>query len=105
MDGCPKSKTGIYLKRTQPVGQYPANGFGLYDMLGNVFEWTADSYQGSFNAIPRNGRAYVNGTCFSSVIRGGSWNETPCNLQVSVSGYRSPGSGGITVGIRLAQDF
>jgi len=56
-----------------PVGSYPPNGFGLYDMAGNVFEWTEDCFKGSYAGAPDDGRAWTTGDCNVRVLRGGSW--------------------------------
>ncbi|MBK6596781.1 MAG: formylglycine-generating enzyme family protein [Proteobacteria bacterium] len=57
-----------------PVGQYPPNAFGLYDVIGNVWEWTQDCYQGPYAAEPVDGSAYeVQGQCELRAVRGGSW--------------------------------
>ena len=68
-------KTGVYLVQTRPVGSYPANPWGLYDMHGNVSEWTCsiytESYAGSENTCVDNS------VLSRRVIRGGSWNSNP----------------------------
>ena len=58
---------------THPVGQKQANGYGLYDMSGNVWEWMSD---------------YYNGNCETRVLRGGSWSFGPNFLRAA---YRSIG--------------
>jgi formylglycine-generating enzyme required for sulfatase activity len=70
---------------TAEVGSYKPNGFGLYDMHGNVFQWTADCYEETYKDVPADGSAHSTGNCKSRVARGGSWNSTPDALR---SAYR-----------------
>ena len=56
-----------------PVGSFRPNPFGLYDMIGNVEEWTADCWNSNYNGAPADGRAWQQGDCKHRVIRGGSF--------------------------------
>ncbi|MBK4729956.1 formylglycine-generating enzyme family protein [Oxynema sp. CENA135] len=71
---------GQFREQTTPVGQFPPNAFGLYDMHGNVWEWCADSWHRNYEGAPRDGSAWVgekNDSC--SLLRGGSWYNDPHN--------------------------
>jgi formylglycine-generating enzyme required for sulfatase activity len=74
-------------KHTARVGSYPPNGYGLYDMVGNVMEWTASNY------------GYSSGI---KVLRGGSWGSGP---GVTHPGFRNPGEPHIryALGFRCVQ--
>lgn len=63
------------------VGQYPANGFGLYDMAGNAAEWVADCWSDSYRTTPRDGSAFTTPGCRERVLRGGSFNNDPRYLR------------------------
>ncbi len=69
---CPSN----YLE-TSPVGTFEPNGFGLYDMHGNVFEWVEDCGNTTYRWAPKDGSAWTEGDCSLRVLRGGSWYDSP----------------------------
>ena len=69
---------GVCRNETTPVGQFPPNAFGLYDMHGNVWEWCADTWHNNYQGAPTDGSAWLkNGDNNRSHLRGGSWLDNP----------------------------
>jgi len=68
---------------TAPVAKFRANGFGLYDVIGNVWEWTEDCYNKSYDSAPANGTAWTSGDCTRRVNRGGSWDNYVYDARVA----------------------
>ena len=78
---------------TAPAGSFSANGFGLHDVLGNVWEWVEDCWNERYVGAPSDGSAWTNGNCGRRVLRGGSWYDIPWFLRSAFrfgnwSGYR-----------------
>jgi formylglycine-generating enzyme required for sulfatase activity len=73
-------------KRAHPVGQKAPNGFGLYDMLGNVWEWNADL----FRSTPADGDVAQGGPNEMRSLRGGSWRNKAKQIRVSNRGRLAP---------------
>ncbi|MCZ8101346.1 MAG: formylglycine-generating enzyme family protein, partial [Burkholderiales bacterium] len=75
---CAEGAKGEFRQQTTPVGQFPPNAFGLYDMHGNVWEWCADTWHDNYDGAPTNGSAWIeNGNDNCSPLRGGSWYSNP----------------------------
>ena len=91
-----------------PVGSYPPNGYGLYDMMGNVSEWVSDWYRPDYyqNSPKRNPQGPDSGLHGRHVVRGGGWWHTAERLSVSIRRGSSPGAirvGGYSFGFRCAK--
>jgi formylglycine-generating enzyme required for sulfatase activity len=74
---------GEYRRRTIPVDSFEANPWGLYQLLGNVLEWTEDCYTGTYIGAPADGSALTIPNCKTGVLRGGSWNFNPRFLRAA----------------------
>ncbi|PNU18649.1 hypothetical protein C2E25_16505, partial [Geothermobacter hydrogeniphilus] len=85
-----------------PVGHYKANPYGLYDILGNVWEWCQDWYDsGYYGNSPRNNpQGPSSGS--DRVLRGGSWGSNPGHLRSADRGRNWPGYRSSGLGFRLA---
>jgi formylglycine-generating enzyme required for sulfatase activity len=87
-----------------PVATKTANAFGLYDMLGNVWEWVGDCWNADYNGAPSNGDIWSSGNCSGRVGRGGGWYSSARSARVSNRGGGPPGYRGSDGGFRCARD-
>jgi formylglycine-generating enzyme required for sulfatase activity len=87
---------------TSPVGSFPANPWGLFDMSGNVAQWMQDCF---VESTPNTSHDNAAGECKSRVIRGGSWSDSPKALRIDARDGNLADFRYMSVGFRLAQDF
>ena len=88
---------------TAPVGSYRPNGFGLYDVLGNVYEWVDDCWNLSYEGALTDGSPRYTGDCSLRVLRGSSWDRAPDYLRSAGRlGFRA-GYRGSMIGFRVAR--
>ena len=83
------TKKGPYLKKTSPVGSYPANAWGLHDMHGNVWEWCQDWYGEYPKDSIKDPKGISNGEY--RVLRGGSWDNRARSCRAGFRFWDAPG--------------
>jgi len=97
---------GGVFSNTSPVGSFPPNGFGLYDVLGNAWEWVEDCWGSSYVGAPVDGAAREKTFCGTLVRRGGSWNSDHRNVYNVGSRARSAAYWRAEIyGFRVASDY
>lgn len=100
------ANTGEYLGKTSVVRTYEANDWDLYDMFGNVSEWTQDCWYGDYRNAPVDGSAWLEGNganCNLRVARGGSWKDGPEFLRSAARNSNFRHLAFNNVGFRLAR--
>ena len=80
---------GVYRGETTPVGMFPPNAFGLYDIHGNVWEWCADTWHDNYKGAPTDGSAWITESDETAVLRGGSWGDDPLNCRSANCDFRT----------------
>lgn len=91
-------------KQPAPVGSFVPNAFGLFDMLGNVWEWVADRYHASYHRAPRNGRVWTGGEDMR-VVRGGSWMNEADESRAARRDASAADGRGENSGFRVAREL
>lgn len=69
--------------RTMPVGTFPPNPFGLYEINGNVAQWMQDCHHDDYVGAPTDGSAWLTGPCETRDVRGGGWSLVKYTLRTA----------------------
>jgi formylglycine-generating enzyme required for sulfatase activity len=90
---------------TSPVGSFGANPFGLYDVFGNVWQWTQDCRHSSFTDVPADETPWTSGACQDRILRGGSWLDPSKFLALETRNPWPPDDRNNANGFRVARSL
>ena len=89
---------------TSPVGHYKPNSFGVYDMQGNIWEWTADCWNNNYTGAPTDGSTWTTGDCDGHPSRGGSYGNAAFSAYLGVRVPRDADYVGHSWGFRVVRN-
>jgi formylglycine-generating enzyme required for sulfatase activity len=95
---------GPYREQTTEVASFPANGWGLHDMHGNVWEWCADHWHDSYNFAPGDDQAWLIPAAADDeprLLRGGAWYFHPAYCRSAYRNNSHPGDRDLIFGFRV----
>ncbi|GMR07851.1 MAG: hypothetical protein BMS9Abin26_0855 [Gammaproteobacteria bacterium] len=91
---------------TAPVGSFAANKFGLYNMAGNIMEWTNDCYHKNYQGAPTDGSVWGDDKqCNVRVVRGGAFNTPTSNLRLAKRSRLKVNQRADNTGLRLVREY
>jgi formylglycine-generating enzyme required for sulfatase activity len=99
--GCATSR--LIQSKTERVGQFAANAFGLYDTAGNVWEWTASRFASPFDGSEQHSASLLDQS--PRVVRGGAWNSGPTYLRSSQRDMKQPQHKDYALGFRVLREL
>src|SRR5579863_375836 len=91
--------------KTEPVGSFRPNAFGLYDTAGNAAEWVQDCWNPTYRAAPNDGSPWTSGDCSLRVLRGGSFADKASAVRSSARFRYDQGVRYYANGFRIARDL
>ena len=101
-DGC---NEGNKIEKTTEVGKFEPNPWHLYDIHGNVWEWTLDCWNRSYYSAPTDGSAWTTGDCVRRVVRGGSWIVSPFFVRSATRNFFNAENRVSLVGFRVVREI
>jgi formylglycine-generating enzyme required for sulfatase activity len=87
--------------KTTPVGEFPPNAFGLYDLHGNTWEWCLDYWHENYQGAPSDGSAWLSNDKVGRIMRGGSWDIYPRLCRSATRGPDTPDFRRFFIGFRV----
>nr|VFK25048.1 MAG: Formylglycine-generating enzyme, required for sulfatase activity, contains SUMF1/FGE domain [Candidatus Kentron sp. MB] len=100
------ARTGLSRGKPVPAGSLPANPWGLHEMHGNVWEWTADCWHASYKNAPVDGSPWGKenrGNCAERVVRGGSWGSGARSVRSAVRSWDWATVKNVDLGFRVVR--
>jgi formylglycine-generating enzyme required for sulfatase activity len=95
--------TGENRQRTVPVDLFRSNRWGIFQVHGNVWEWTQDCWHENYTGAPADGSPWQSGKCDYRIVRGGSWATYPGDLRSAVRGRFATDFRSNSLGFRVAR--